>query len=293
LFVIGEQRRAELQRYDVKTRSFTSYLSGISAGMLDISRDGQWMAYVDYPEDTLWRSRIDGSEKLQLTYPPMVPSMPRWSADGKQIAFVSPLPNKPLKILVVSSQGGTPQEFLPEDKNGEDDPIWSPDGKTLMLAQYPPQTFGGSAGEYAIFQVDLQTKQTSKLPGASGLFGPRWSPDGRYVSAFSADDSKLMLFDVHAKQWSELGAGKVLDYPNWSPDSKYIYYEDFGGDGPEIDRISIADHKKERVVGLKDVPRVLLTLSGGPWNGVAADGSPLIMRDVGNRELYSLELELP
>jgi eukaryotic-like serine/threonine-protein kinase len=293
LFVIGAQRRAELQRYDVKTRSFASYLSGISAGQLDISRNGQWMAYVAYPEDTLWRSRIDGSEKLQLTYPPMVPAVPRWSTDGKQIAFVSPLPNKPLKILVVSSEGGTPQEFLPEDKNSEDDPIWSPDGKTLMLAQYPPQTFGGNAAEYAILQVDLQTKQTSKLPGASGLFGPRWSPDGRYISAFSADDSKLMLFDVRAKQWSELGAGKVLEYPNWSPDSKYIYYEDSGSDGPEIDRISIVDHKKECVVGLKDVPRVLLSLSDNPWNGVAPDGSPLIMRDVGNRELYSLELELP
>jgi Tol biopolymer transport system component len=223
----------------------------------------------------------------------MVPGMPRWSADGKQIAFVSPSPNKPFKILVVSSEGGNSQEFLPEDKNVEDDPIWSPDGKTLMFAQYPPQSFGGSAGEYSILQLDLQTKQISKLPGASGLFGPRWSPDGRYISAFSADDSKLMLFDVRAKQWSELGAGKVLEYPNWSPDSKYIYYEDSGSDGPEIDRISIVDRKKERVVGLKDVPRVLLSDSGAPWNGVAADGSPLIMRDVGNREVYSLELELP
>jgi serine/threonine protein kinase len=293
LFVIGEQRRAELQRYDLKTRSFTTYLSGMSAGQLDISRDGQWMAYVAYPDDTLWRSRIDGSEKLQLTYPPMVPGMPRWSADGKQIAFVSPLPNKPVKVLIVSSQGGTPQEFLPDDKNSEDDPMWSADRKTLMLAQYPPQSFGGSAGEYAILQVDLQTKQISKLPDASGLWAPRWSPDGRHISAFSADDSKLMLFDVHDQQWSELGAGKVLGYPNWSPDSKFIYYEDYGSDGPEIDRINIVDHKKERVVGLKDIPRVALTISNGPWNGVAPDGSPLIMRDVGNRELYSLELELP
>jgi eukaryotic-like serine/threonine-protein kinase len=293
LFVVGEQRRAELQRYDLKTRSFTTYLSGISAGQLDISRDGQWMAYVAFPEDTLWRSRRDGSEKLQLTYPPMVPGMPRWSADGKQIAFVSPLPHKPVKTLVVSSQGGTPQEFLPEDKNSEDDPMWSPDGKKLMLAQYPPQSFGGSVGEYVILQVDVQTKQISKLPGASGLWAPRWSPDGRYISAFSADDSKLMLFDVRAEQWAELGAGKVLGYPNWSPDSKYMYYEDSGSDGPEIDRINIVDHKKERVVGLKDVPRVLLSISGSPWNGVAPEGSPLIMRDVGNRELYSLELELP
>jgi eukaryotic-like serine/threonine-protein kinase len=182
---------------------------------------------------------------------------------------------------------------LPEDKNFEDDPLWSPDGKTLMLAQYPPQASGGSAGEYAILQVDLQTKQVAKLPGSSGLFAPRWSPDGRYISAFTADATKLMLYDVRAGQWSELAAGRVMVYPNWSPDSKYVYYEEYGSDGPELDRVNIADHKKERLVRLKDVPRVSLSFSNLPWNGVASDGSPLIMRDVGNRELYSLELQLP
>ena len=292
LFVIGEQLRAELQRYDLKSRSFTPYLSGISAGQLDISRDGQWIAYVAYPEDTLWRSRMDGSEKLQLTYPPLVVGMPRWSPDGKQIAFVSPLPGTPGKVLLVSSQGGTPQVFLPEDKNTEDDALWSPDGKTLTFAQYPPQGFGGSAGEYDIVQVDLQTKQVTKLPGSTGLYAPRWSPDGRYISAFTADNAKLMLYEVRAGKWSELASAKAMQYPNWSPDSKYVYYEDNGG-GPELDRVNIADHKKERLVGLKDVPRVLLSISTAPWNGVAPDGSPLIMRDVGNREVYSLELQLP
>ena len=72
-----------------------------------------------------------------------------------------------------------------------------------------------------------------------------------------------------------------------------MYYEDSGNDGPELDRVGIADHKKERVTGLKDVPRVLLSLSNSPWNGVAPDGSSLIMHDVGNREIYSLELQLP
>src|SRR5437660_4125030 len=73
--------------------------------------------------------------------------MPRWSADGKQIIFVSPLPGKNTRAMLVSAQGGTPTELLPDDKNTEDDPAWSPDGKTLLLAQYPPQGFGGSAGE--------------------------------------------------------------------------------------------------------------------------------------------------
>jgi hypothetical protein len=45
--------------------------------------------------------------------------------------------------------------------------------------------------------------------------------------------------------------------------------------------------KKERVVPLKGVPRVLMSDSGKPWNGVAPDGSPLIMSDVGSREIYS------
>ena len=293
LFVVGEQPRAELERYDQKSKSFVPYLSGISAGQIDISRDGQWIAYVTYPESTLWRSRMDGGEKLQLTYPPLVAGMPRWSADGKQIIFVSPLLGKNTRAMLVSAEGGTPVELLPDDKNTEDDPAWSPDGKTLLLALYPPQAFGGSPAEYSIVQVDSQTRQISKLPGASGFWAPRWSPDGRYISAFTADASKLMLFDVSADRWSEVASAKAMTYPNWSADSKYVYYEDSGNDGPELDRISIADHKKERVTGLKDVPRVLLSISNSPWNGVAPDGSPLIMHDVGNREIYSLELQLP
>ena len=84
----------------------------------------------------------------------------------------------------------------------------------------------------------------------------------------------------------------MLQYPNWSPDSKYAYFEDIGSDGPEIDRVFMDTRKKERVVSLKGIARVNMP-SNVPWNGVAPDGSPLIMRDVGIREIYSLELQLP
>ena len=184
-------------------------------------------------------------------------------------------------------------EFLPDDKNSEDDPAWSPDGKTMMMAQYPPQAFGGTPGEYAILNIDVSTRKISKLPGASGMWGPRWSPDGRYVSTFSADDSKLMLLDLKTGQWSELAVGRVLAYPNWSLDGKYISYQDTGNDGPELDRVSVPAGRKERVAGLKDISRSVLSLSNGAWNGVAPNNSLLIMRDVGNREIYALEMQLP
>ncbi len=102
-----------------------------------------------------------------------------------------------------------------------------------------------------------------------------------------------MLLEVSTGKWSELATGSVLQYPNWSADSKYSYFEDLGPDGPEIDRVSIATRKKERIVVLKGIARVPMPESGVPWNGVAPDGSPLIMRDVGTREIYALELQLP
>ncbi len=292
LFVIGEQQRAELQRLDSKSGQFVPFLNGISAGEPDFSRDRQWVTYVSYPDDVLWRSRIDGSDKLQLTYPPMTPLMPRWSPDGKRIAFVSQTPAGAQKVFLVSADGGSAEEILPEDPHWADDPNWSPDGKSLLLAYYPPGAASGQAEDYSVVQCDLQTKRISTLPGGQQMFAPRWSPDGRYISTFSADQRKVMLQEVATRKWSEWAAGSLLQFPNWTRDSKYLYFEDLGNDGPEIDRVAVTATKKERVTALKDIPRVLMGVDQ-PWNGVALDNSPLIMRDVGSRELYSLELQLP
>jgi hypothetical protein len=109
LFVIGVQQRGELLRYDTRSRRLRPYLPGIWADELDFSRDGQWVAYIALPESTLWRSKRDGTERLQLTSAPMWASMPRWSPDGTQIAFIGVKPGKRSIIYVVSAEGGTPQ----------------------------------------------------------------------------------------------------------------------------------------------------------------------------------------
>ena len=293
LFVIGEQQRAQLQRLDTKSQQFVPFLDGISAGEIDFSRDGKWVTYVSYPDYLLWRSRSDGSEKLQLTYAPVNISMPRWSPDGRKITYLCVPPGKSPKACIVSADGGASEEVQMDEQHWPDDPQWSPDGKSLLLALYPPGMVGTRPQDFSVVQFDLQTKKISTLPGSEGMLGPRWSPDGRYISTFSADTEKSMLLELSTGKWSELATGTVLQYPNWSLDSKYAYFEDLGADGPEIDRVSVATRKKERVTVLKGVERVPMQESSSPWNGVAPDGSPLIMRDVGNRELYSLDLQLP
>jgi len=293
LFVVGEQPRAELQRYDVHSRQFVPYLSGISAGELDFSSDGQFVVYITYPEGTLWRSRVDGSDRRQLTYPPMFTTMPRWSPDGKQIAFQGAMPDKSLmRVLVMSADGGTPQELLPDDQISEDDANWSPDGNSLVFAHSP--TLGSTnPNDFVLVRYDFKSKQLSNLPGSSGLYGPRWSPDGHFICGLTFDQRKLMLLEVAKGQWSELAAGQEIEYPNWSRDGRYVYFETAGGGGGrELFRVNVTIRRPERVLTLRGIARPVLPL-GAQWTGLSPDNSSLIMRDVGNREIYALDMQWP
>jgi Tol biopolymer transport system component len=222
----------------------------------------------------------------------MSPVVPRWSPDGRQITFGGYLPDGAEKAFLISADGGTLEQILPDEPHWVDDPGWSPDGKSLLLAFYPPGAVSGRAEDYYVVQYDLQTKKVTTLSGGQQMFAPRWSPDGRYISTFSADQRRLLVLEVGAGKWRELTAGRYLQYPNWARDGRNIYLEDLGDDGPELDRISVADGRKVRLASLKNIPRPVMS-SGQPWNGLTPDNSPLIMRDVGAEELYSLELQLP
>ena len=127
LFAVGLQARAELVRYDARSREFVPYLGGISAGEADFSRDVQWVAYVSYPDHTLWRSKVDGRERLQLTYAPIAAELPHGSPDGRQIAFMGLAPGKDYKIFLIS-RGGGQVHGITTDQFMEGDPTWSPDG---------------------------------------------------------------------------------------------------------------------------------------------------------------------
>lgn len=163
LFVIAVQPRAELVRYDSKAEELVPYLGGISAGDVDFSKDGKWVTYVSYPENVLWRSKVDGIERLQLTYSPMQAALAHWSPDGQQIVFSGTVPGKPWKVFLVSKDGGNPKAITTED-GLETDPTWSPDGKQLAFGKYdvlhPEKT--------SIQVLNLATRQFSNTAGLSG-----------------------------------------------------------------------------------------------------------------------------
>jgi Tol biopolymer transport system component len=286
LYVIGQKLRGELVRYDSESREWVPYLSGISADFVDFSKDGQWVAYTAFPEETLWRSRVDGSERLQLTFPPMQAVSPRWSPDSKRIAFWNVRPDKPWKISLISAAGGTPEPVLNEQHN-EMDPTWSPDGNSLVFS-YAPWFETAAPGISAVYVIDLRTRKAVKLTGSEGLFGPRWSPDGRYIVANREDLQATMLFDVRTQTWTELA--KSAGYSNWSRDGRYVYFVTFGRETSLL-RVRVTDHRLEEVVSLKDFRQT--GWAGATWTGLAPDDSPLMLRDIGTQEIYALDWKAP
>jgi eukaryotic-like serine/threonine-protein kinase len=282
LFVVGRTYRGELERDESKSGQFTPFLSGISADEVAFSKDGQWVVYVSYPESILWRSKPDGSNKIQLSYPPLLAALPRWSADGKQIAFFDSSVGKPVTAYMVSADGGNPQPMLPQDREPQRDPSWSPDGDKILFSGQPVDK------NSAIRVLDLKTHQVSTLPGSQGLFSPRWSPDGRYIVAMPQDMLSLVLFDFRSQKWSPLATVRAA-FPNWSGDGRYVYFLRWL-DKPAVLRVRIADREVEQIADLTNLPT---TGNIGPWLGLGPDDSLLLLKDIGTQDVYSLDWEDP
>ena len=286
LLVGGYDSRGELDRYDTATKQIVPYLGGISATQVAFSKDGKWIAYVSLTDTTLWVGRTDGTGKAQLTYPPNGTALPCWWPDGTKVAFMSAQTGKPWKIFVVSAQGGTPEELLPQDTS-EGDPGWSADGTRLVFSREPD-----TANASDIRILDLNTREVTTLPESSGLFSPRWSPDGRYIAAldFARSSTKLFLYDVQAGKWSQWANDpKGISYPAWTADSHFIQYQN--GNVPNYNRVKVGSGQIQSLFVLQNENPYATNI--GAWSAATPDGSMMYTRDVSTQEIYMLDVDFP
>lgn len=279
LFTNYKEKR-ELVRYDAAKGLFLPYLGGIPARHLSFSRDGQWVAYKSELDGTLWRSRIDGTQSLQLTFPPLDVLHPTWSPDGKRIAFEGSG-----RLYIVPFDGGTLESLLPDTPAGQ--PNWSPDGKSLLFIK------GLTTDVWTACLLDLDSRQIRVVPGSQDFEDPQWSPDGKYIAAGNKRDKKLMLFDNAQQRWSELSDGAPYGWGiRWSSDSKYVYYQHvFVGEEQPLFRVRISDHNVEQVTSMRQILRA--DVLSYTMTGLTPDNSPLISLLHANSDVNALELELP
>ena len=279
IFAMGGLPRSEVLRYD--GRSFVPSLGGVSASDLAFSTDGQRVAYVSVPEQTLWSSKIDGSDRIQLSDPSvMQAALPRWSPDRTQIVFMARTLNTDWRAYVVAANGQGLRELIPGAVAGFD-PALSPDGKSIVLSV---GDLGAISNNISIldlantealprFREEKTCSHRAGLPTGVILRRSRRTPGADAVRS-------------HQSTMDRAGAdGHRI--PSWSHDGQYLYFDSILTEDPTIFRVRISDQRLERLASLNDIHR--LWGPNGEWSGLGPGDSLLVTRNIASPEIYALD----
>ena len=284
----GLSEQIDVIDYDPTTHQFKPVMPGFGVKELAYSPDRQWVLYNDWNQ--LWRSRPDGSDRLQLAGAPLFSGIhfPRWSPDSKQILFNNWVGEKS-DIYLVPVEGGSPHLLLPLDLPGRG-PDWSPDGKTISFTIEQEMEERPSA-KPGVYLFDIAQRSSTRIPGSEGLAGSLWSPDGRFLAAATEDNSMMKVLDVRTNRWTVVAHGTVIASAAWSADS-VLYFQDMVEPGQPVYRVQPGVSGPQRVFSFEDV------LQGSSakrceFQGFAPDGSVLVQVSRGGGDVYALTVNLP
>lgn len=276
IFASGWQLSGETLEYDPEAGTYRPVpgLEGVSADQLDFSPDGLQAAYIKYPELTMWRKSMVSDDASQLTFYPMVAAGPRWSPDGRSIAFMGRVPGERSSVYVVRADGGE-LELISSSSAW---PTWSPDGSELMYNE---------AGSDRPKIVDLATMSTRLLPGEGRFRQPSWSPDGVHIAGRS--DDALMLYNLQTGQSKTLAEGAYYELWYWSRDSRSLFVVDslWLGSQRSIYRLDLESGNAVKIWQTGQAIGVFG--SSGRWIGVTGAGKILMLRNHSIHNIYALD----
>jgi dipeptidyl aminopeptidase/acylaminoacyl peptidase len=198
-----------------------------------ISPDDKWVAYTvsttslkdERSETQIWMAPLSGGEAIPLTAKGVSSSSPRWSPDGKYLAFISsrsvgpPAPGAPAagdgpraQVWLLDRRGGEAQQ-LTEVRQGVGGFEWSPDSTRLVLTIRDPRP-----------------EEAGEQPQPRPRTQPPWVIDRLQfkqdvIGYLDRRRTHLYVFDVASKKLTQITSGDYEDGgAAWSPDGKLIAF---------------------------------------------------------------------
>lgn len=145
---------------------------------------------------------------------------PKWSPDGRRIAFSSTRAQAGnLDIFVMDAEGAN-QVRLTDHPSAEQGPAWAADGQSLFFS-------GRREGREEIYRVWIGDKRVERVTsGIDRAIMPAASPDGRYLAyaAQTVMSFQLHLLDLHAGTTRQITQGGGACRPSFAPDSQELAF---------------------------------------------------------------------
>ncbi len=235
----------------------------------------------------------DGSDQVNLTNSPDADSMPTWSPDGHQLAFISAAPSSQEALYVMDADGRNLRElYAPalEENLHLRHVAWSPDGRSIALLRFSKSSLPDPLSDVIV--VDVGSGEWHSV-----ALGPEYPSPAYYGMPTWSPDSKWLLFEAIGEQESRLFVADASEPKNGS--NAFAVVADTQGKGPSwatTGEIAIADENEIRVVefnpetvSFDELRRITLDEPGSisrlAWS---PDGSQLVfsLSDIGDSSLW-------
>jgi Tol biopolymer transport system component len=174
----------------------------------DLSPDGGWFVYTSQGEkqEDLFLVDKDGAGR-QLTNDSFNDRGPRWSPDGRRVAFYSDRSGR-FEAWVINMDGSDLHQITYTSGQPVFFPIWSPDGDRILFKQRDEMPFIVEVNENWHEQTPSQLPKPAQMTATMNFWVNSWSPDGSKLLGSWTDRANgsrtLSLFDFPTQQYIEL-----------------------------------------------------------------------------------------
>jgi dipeptidyl aminopeptidase/acylaminoacyl peptidase len=199
-----------------------------------LSPDGHWVAYevdkatlkTDKTETRIWMVSASGGDSIPLTADGVTSTYPRWSPDGKYIAFLSARNAGKTQVWLLNRLGGDAQQ-LTDTVQDVDDFAWSPDSRriVLILKDPTPEELHASKDKSASAQAESPQDPDKDKKSTKPWVIDRLQFKEDTIGYLDRRRTHLYVFDLEKKSLTQITSGDYDDTdPAWSPDSKLLAF---------------------------------------------------------------------